>query len=52
MQTGDMEVKNPLFLDDPTPVQKGTVLLKPQQQQQHEQNPTKTQQSNNSGTKN
>lgn len=38
-----MEVKNPLFLDDPTPVQKGTVILKPQQQHPHEQNSAKTQ---------
>lgn len=32
-----MEVKNPLFLDDPTPVQKGTVIVKSNQQQQKEQ---------------
>lgn len=28
-----MEVKNPLFLDDPTPVQKGTTAQKPEPQQ-------------------
>lgn len=43
-QTGDMEVKNPLFLDDPTPVQKGTVVLKPQQQQQQQHTPSQSQQ--------
>lgn len=31
-----MEVKNPLFLDDPTPVKKGT-MVKPQPQQQQGQ---------------
>lgn len=46
-QTGDMEVKNPLFLDDPTPVKKNTAAAaaagkqQPQTQQQ-----SKTQQSN------
>lgn len=28
-----MEVKNPLFLDDPTPVQKGTIIVKSNQLQ-------------------
>lgn len=45
-KTGDMEVKNPLFLDDPTPpVQKGTIIIKPNQKlpshleySHHEQN--------------
>lgn len=32
-QTGDMEVKNPLFLDDPTPVQKGTIIVRSNQSQ-------------------
>lgn len=36
-----MEVKNPLFLDDPTPVKKNAAAKEPQTQQ-----PTKTQQSN------
>lgn len=49
--TGDIEVKNPLFLDDPTPVKKSTTV-KPQtsqhqqKQQQQQQKPTKPQQSN------
>lgn len=45
-----MEVKNPLFLDDPTPVKKSTAVKPqaPQQQQQQQQN--KPQQSNDNPT--
>lgn len=39
--TGDMEVKNPLFLDDPTPVKKNAAVKESQAQR-----PTKTEQSN------
>lgn len=46
-QTGDMEVKNPLFLDDPTPVKK-SAPVKPQtsQQSQQQKQQAKPQQSN------
>ncbi|XP_031620178.1 uncharacterized protein LOC116338821 [Contarinia nasturtii] len=52
--TGDMEVKNPLFLDDPTPVKKSTATkpqpLPQQSQQQQQKQQTKPQQSNDNPT--
>lgn len=45
-QTGDMEVKNPLFLDDPTPVKKNAAAASAAKQQPQTQQQTKNQQSN------
>lgn len=36
-QTGDMEVKNPLFLDDPTPVRKNPAVKQQTATQQKQQ---------------
>lgn len=42
-----MEVKNPLFLDDPTPVKKGTAAkAQSSQQSQQQKQQAKPQQSN------